>query len=146
MLKSLMKMFLSKETLFNLMTYRLKTLRDIEDVVSNVEKLCEKNKFALLHSYIYHEIVESKGFPIERKVYIYEICVAKVAALVLTDEPTFTPFMPCRIAIYEENNKVVVSTQNMEIMLNSFDNNSQLYKQTSDLFSKLKSLMSEIRD
>ncbi len=145
MLKSLMKMFLSKETLFDLMTYRLQTSKKIEDVVCNVEKLCEINKFALLHSYIYHEIVESKGFPIERKVYVYEICVARVAALVLTEEPAFAPFMPCRIAIYEESNKVVISTQNMEIMLNSFDKNSGLYQQTSVLFAKLKLLMKQIK-
>jgi len=145
MLTSLIKIFLSKKRLFDLMTYRITTSKKIEDVVANVEEICDANKFALLHSYVYHEVVKSKGFPIERKVYVYEVCVAKVAALVLSEEPTFAPFMPCRIAIYEENTQVVISTQNMEIMLNSFDSSSELYKQTSELFAQLKLLMQKIK-
>jgi len=139
-----MKLFASKDMLFDMMTYRIKSPKKIEDIVVNVKKSCENNKFALLHSYVYHEVVKSKGFPIDRKVYIYEVCVAKVAALVLTHEPTFAPFMPCRIAIYEENSSVVISTQNMQIMLDTLDKSSDLYKDTTGLFSNLKVLMNEI--
>ena len=98
-----------------------------------------------MHDYVYHEVVKSKGFPIERKVYIYEVCQAKVASLVLTDEPSFAPFMPCRIAVYEEAGQVTISTQNMELMLDTLKGNTELYKQTSDLFGTLKSLMNEIK-
>ena len=79
------------------------------------------------------------------KVYIYEICQAKVAALVLTDEPDFAPFMPCRIAIYENNNHVDISTQNMKMMLNTLKGNQELYTQTSTLFNALKSLINTIK-
>lgn len=144
MIKNLMKLFLNKKTLFDLMIYKLHTNKNIEDVVCEVQKACDDNKFALLHQYIYHEVVASKGFPIKRKVYIYEVCVAKVAALVLTEEPTLAPFMPCRIAIYEEHNEVVVSTQNMQMMLDTFNTNSDLYTQTSELFGNLKLLMKNI--
>jgi len=145
MMKTLMKLFMSKEKLFEMMTYKVYSGKDISKVVEKVEAACERYKFALLHDYVYHEVVESKGFPIERKVYIYEVCQAKVAALVLTDEPSFAPFMPCRVAVYEEAGQVTISTQNMELMLNTLKDNTELYRQTSELFTTLKSLMHEIK-
>lgn len=145
MMNMLMKLFMSKEKLFEMMTYKVRSSQDIAKVVEKVESSCEKYKFSLLHNYVYHEVVSSKGFPIERKVYIYEVCQAKVAALVLTEEPSFAPFMPCRVAIYEETGNVTISTQNMEMMLDSLKGNTELYRQTSELFKTLKSLMNEIK-
>jgi len=136
---------MSKEKLFEMMTYQVKSNKEISEVVSQVESACEKHKFALLHSYVYHEVVESKGFPIDKKVYIYEVCQAKVAADVLTHEPDFAPFMPCRLAVYEADEKVVLSTQNMQMMINKLHNNSSLYQGTSELFGVLKSLMNDIK-
>ncbi len=145
MIKTVMKLFMSKKRLFEMMTYKVHSSKDISKVVENVEAACERYKFALLHDYVYHEVVKSKGFPIEREVYIYEVCQAKVAALVLTDEPSFAPFMPCRVAVYEEAGQVTISTQNMEMMLNALKDNEELYKQTSELFGTLKSLMNDIK-
>jgi len=145
MLELLMKLFMSKDKLFKMMTYKVYSNKDISKVVDKVESVCEKYKFALLHNYVYHEVVKSKGFPIERKVYIYEVCQAKVAALVLTNEPSIAPFMPCRVAVYEEAGQVAISTQNMEVMLNILKANDELYKQTNELFKTLKSLMNEIK-
>lgn len=145
MLKMFMKLFMNKDKLFEIMTYKLESSQEISKVVEKFAPACEKFRFVLLHDYVYHEVVASKGFPIERKVYIYEICQAKVAAKILTDEPSFAPFMPCRIAIYEENNKVVISTQNMELMLHSLKGNNQLYTQASELYALLQSLMNDIK-
>lgn len=145
MLKILMKLFMSKDKLFEIMAYKVHSSKDILKVVERVEDACETYKFALLHDYVYHEVVESKGFPIERKVYIYEVCQAKVAALVLTDEPSMAPFMPCRIAIYEEAGQVTISTQNMDMIINKLRDNTELYKQTTELFGILKTLMNDIK-
>ncbi|MCA1760741.1 MAG: DUF302 domain-containing protein, partial [Bacteroidales bacterium] len=105
---------------------------------------CEEKKFALLQTYVYHEIVESKGFPIDRKVYIYEICQAKTAAAMLTGFPHFAIFMPCKLAIYEDNGETIISTMNMEIMLKAVSSNPELFKETTTLYNTLKSLMNSI--
>jgi uncharacterized protein (DUF302 family) len=93
---------------------------------------------------VYHEIVKSKGFPIERKVWIYEICQAKTAAAMLTDYPHFSIFMPCKLAIYEENGKTIVSTMNMGLMLNAVKSNKELFKEANLLFNSLKRMMDSI--
>ena len=140
-----MKLFMSKEKLFELMTYKLNSSNDITTIVNKFEPACERFNFTLLNNYEYHEILESKGFPITRKVYIYELCQAQVAATVLADEPSFAPFMPCRIAIYEDKCGVSISTQNMQMMLDALTDNQILYIQTNKLFSKLKLLINEIK-
>lgn len=105
------------EKMIDMFTYKIISNQSILKISEEVPGACEKHKFALLHTYVYHEIVESKGFPINRKVYIYEICQAKTAAAMLTDFPHFSIFMPCKLAIYEEKGNTVISTMNMEIKI-----------------------------
>ena len=68
MIKMLMKLFMSKKQLFDVMTYRVKSSKEILKVIDKMTAAFETHKFSLLHDYIYHEVLDSKGFPIERKV------------------------------------------------------------------------------
>ena len=141
MLQNMMQALMPPEKMIEMFTHKVISNRSIEKISAEVTDACEKHKFALLHTYVYHEIVESKGFPINRKVYIYEICQAKTAAAMLTDYPHFSIFMPCKLAVYEENDNTVISTMNMEIMLKAVDSNKELYNEATSLFNTLKSLM-----
>lgn len=141
MLNRLLKAFMPPEKMIEMFTYKIISKLPIEQIAEKVPAACEQNKFALLHTYVYHEIVESKGFPIKRKVYIYEICQAKTAATMLTDYPHFSIFMPCKLAIYEENGSTVISTMNMEIMLKAVNSNQELFNEATSLFNTLKTLM-----
>ena len=144
MIKQLVNAFMPAEKMIDMFIYKIVSNKSIEQIIEKVPAACEEKKFALLQTYVYHEIVESKGFPIERKVYIYEVCQAKVAASMLTDYPHFSIFMPCRISIYEDNGRVVISTMNMEIMLNAVRSNKELYREATSLFGTLQLLMKEI--
>lgn len=132
------------EKMIEMFTHKISSKQPIEKVIEKVPAACEEKKFALLQTYVYHEIVESKGFPIDRKVYIYEICQAKAAAAMLTDFPHFAIFMPCKLAIYEDKGETIILTMNMEIMLKAVNSNPELFKETTTLFNTLKSLMDSI--
>ena len=132
------------EKMIEMFTHKILSKQPIGKVIEKVPAACEENKFALLKTYVYHDIVESKGFPIDRKVYIYEICQAKSAAAMLTDFPHFAIFMPCKRAIYEDNGETIISTMNMEIMLKAVSSNPELFKETTALYNTLKSLMDSI--
>lgn len=136
--------FLPSEKMIEMFTYKIISNQLIEQIVQQVPRVCEQFKFSLLQTYIYHEIVENKGFPIKRKVYVFEICQAKTAAAMLTDYPHFSIFMPCKIAIYEENEQVVLSTMNMEIMLNALTSSPEIFKDTTLLFGTLKTMMDSL--
>jgi uncharacterized protein (DUF302 family) len=144
MLNKLVKAFMPPEKMIEMFTYKITSNQPIEEISKKVPEACEKHKFALLTTYNYHEIVESKGFPIKRKVWIYEICQAKTAAAMLTDFPHFSIFMPCKLAIYENEGKTVISTMNMEIMLKAVKANQELFKEATTLFNTLKLLMDSL--
>ncbi len=144
MLHKIMEAFISPTKMIDMFTHQIVTDQPIEIIANKVQQACDNYKFALLKTYNYHEIVESKGFPINRKVFIYEICQAKTVSLMLTDYPNFSIFMPCKLVIYENNGNTVISTMNMEIMLKTVSANQELYGNATTLFNTLKSMMKSL--
>lgn len=133
-----------KKRMIDMFTFKVEGRLSAEETSAKVENACQKHNFALLTTYIYHEIVESKGFPIKRKVFIYNVCQAKVASMMLTSNPEFSTFMPCTLSIYENEGKIIISTMNMGLMLKAVKSNKELYEQASGLFQKLGSLMNDL--
>jgi uncharacterized protein (DUF302 family) len=144
MLENKTRDLMPAEKMIEMFTHNIISNQSIEHIAGKVPGACEQFNFALLHTYIYHDIVESKGFPIDRKVFIYEICQAKTAAGMLTDFPHFSIFMPCKLAIYENNGETVISAMNMEVMLEAIRSNNELFEEASELYHTLKALMASI--
>lgn len=134
------------EKMIDMFTYKISSKLPIEKVTEKVPAACEQHKFALLQTYVYHDIVAGKGFPIDREVYIYEICQAKTAAGMLIGFPHFSIFMPCKLAIYENNDETVISTMNMGAVLDAIRSNTELFNDATSLFNTLKILMDDISE
>ncbi len=130
--------------MIKMFTLKMESDLPIVEIADNVEAACAAHNFALLQSYNYHQIVESKGFPIKRKTYIYDICQAKTASMMLTSNPEFSVFMPCTLSMYEENGKTIIATMNMEIMLKAVKSNKELYTEATNLFNNFKKMMSSL--
>jgi uncharacterized protein (DUF302 family) len=141
MIKKIIQAIMPSKKMIEMFTLKLESKQPIETISQKVSGECENHKFALLQTYVYHDILEEKGFPINRKVFIYEICQAKTAGLMLTSNPEFSIFMPCKIAMYEDEGKTIISTMNMEIMLNAVKSNPELYKEAITIFKTLESLI-----
>jgi uncharacterized protein (DUF302 family) len=132
------------ENMIEMVMHQTNSYLTAEQIAGQVEAACQKYGLALLQTYNYHEIVESKGFPIQRKVFIYNICQAKTASMMLTANPEFSTFMPCTLAVYEAVDKTVLSTMNMGMMLEAVKSNEELYNQASSLFKSFKQMMEEL--
>jgi len=130
--------------MIKMFTLKMESDLPIVQIADKVEAACAAHNFALLQSYNYHQIVESKGFPIKRKTYIYDICQAKTASMMLASNPEFSVFMPCTLSMYEENGKTIIATMNMEIMLKAVKNNTELYTEATNLFNNFKKMMSSL--
>jgi uncharacterized protein (DUF302 family) len=144
MLRKIMTVFPPSQKMIDMFTLKITSELSIDKIADKVQTECDNYKFALLKTYNYHEIVESKGFPIKRKVYIYEICQAKTASLMLTDFPHFSIFMPCKLSIYEHNGKTIIATMDMSIILKAVNSNKELFKEAVGLFNTMKSLMTSL--
>lgn len=134
-----------KKQMLEMFTIEFKSKRGIQSVIDDVEPACAEYGFALLHHYNYHEVVAGKGFPIDRKVYIYEVCQAKLASMMLTTNPHFAPFMPCRIAVYEEGDTTIISTQNMQMMIDLNQSQKELHTEAIKLFTALQNMMKKLK-
>ena len=135
---------MQSEKMMEMVMHQTESNLPAEQVAGQVEAACNKYSLALLQTYVYHEIVESKGFPIQRKVFVYNICQAKTASMMLTTNPEFSTFMPCTLAVYEAGNKTVLSTMNMGMMLKAVKSNEELYNQASNLFKTFTQMMNEL--
>ena len=133
-----------KKRMIDMFTFKMEGKLSAVQTAAKVEAVCQEFNFALLTTYIYHDILESKGFPISRKVFIYNVCQAKTASMMLTTNPEFSTFMPCTLSIYEENGKTIISTMNMGLMLKALKSNRELYDQSAGLFQTLVLLMKKL--
>lgn len=79
------------------------------DVLKRVEEAAKAQGFKVPST---HDMAASlKAAGIEREPYtVVEVCDPRLAAAVLEAEPRFGSLMPCRIAVYRQNGKTVVST------------------------------------
>lgn len=144
MLNKVLQAVIPKRKMIDMFTFKIEGKLPADQTAAKVEAACQKFNFALLTTYVYHEIVESKGFPINRKVFIYNICQAKTASMMLTTNPEFSTFMPCTLSIYEENGKTIISTMNMGLMLKALKSNKELYEQASGLFQTMVKMMKQL--
>ncbi|MDO9256961.1 MAG: DUF302 domain-containing protein [Bacteroidales bacterium] len=141
MFRKILESIMPASKMVKMFTLKMESDLPIVEIADKVEAACAAHNFALLQSYNYHQIVESKGFPIKRKTYIYDICQAKAASMMLTSNPEFSVFMPCTLTLYEENGKTIISTMNMEIMLKAVKNDKALFSEASNLFNSFKTMM-----
>ena len=144
MFGKIMEAIMPSGKMIKMFTLKIESDLPIVQIADKVESACAAHNFALLQSYNYHQIVESKGFPIKRKTYIYDICQAKTASMMLTSNPEFSVFMPCTLSMYEENGKTIIATMNMEILLKAVKKNNALYTEASALFISFKAMMNSL--
>lgn len=125
----------------NQFTYQLTTTKTVEEITGSMADVAQQCKFSVLHSYDFREILAGKGFPIERKVSVFEICRAPMASKMLAVNPSFAVFMPCRVAVYEENSKTILSTMNMEPVMASIQDNKELYAEAAAVYRSIQEMM-----
>src|SRR5690606_37787222 len=87
MIQDAIQPMLSPAEMIGMFTHVIASDRPIEAIAQDVPGACAANKFSLLTTYAYHDILAEKGFPIERKAFVYEICHARTASLMLTGHP-----------------------------------------------------------
>lgn len=123
------------------MFYELTTSRTLDDVINSLQKLAPEAGFSILHQYDFFTILEGKGFPIEAKVWTFELCRASMASKILKEFPIFSTMMPCRISVYEDSDTIHIATMNMMPMIDSIKDNAVLHKEAKLLYGQLMEMM-----
>ena len=126
------------------MFYELTTKRTLDDVINSLQELAPEAGFSILHQYDFFTILEGKGFPIEAKVWTFELCRASMASKMLQQFPLFSTMMPCRISIYEDAGITHIATMDMMPMIDSIKDNAVLHKESKLLYGQLMEMMKTI--
>ncbi len=128
------------------MTFQVNSPKSIEHIAQKVAELSKEKGFSVMHSYNFFDILQSKGFPITRNAMVFEICQPGMASRMLTHFPAFSAFLPCRIALHEENQQTVISTMDMDPLLEQLKENAEVFQEAYRLFDDLKVLMRQLAE
>lgn len=123
------------------MIYKCETSYSMATVKDELALKAKEYGFGILKEYSFKELLKEKGFPIEKDITVFELCNPSGAQAALSSHPEISVFLPCRISLYEDNGKTVISTIGMGDMLDNFDIDDILKNQMTELFSKLKALI-----
>lgn len=91
------------------MIYQVTSDKTFDETVAAVETQTQANGFRVLHIHDVQATLNEKGFTRE-PLKIIEVCNAKYAHTALQIEVTVSLVMPCRINVYTEGGKSVIST------------------------------------
>ncbi|QOP44793.1 DUF302 domain-containing protein [Sulfurimonas paralvinellae] len=123
------------------MIYKIITDKSVQTIKKEMATKAKESGFGVLGSYEFKKILQSKGFPIQKDITVYELCNPSAAQEALNDMPEISVFLPCRLSIYEENGETVLATINIKDMVNSLDVNEDFKAHMIIVFEYLEKLM-----
>ena len=103
--------------------YRVVTNKSFDDVVAAVQEQTKANGFRVLHTHDVQATLAEKNFSRE-PLKIIEVCNAKYANDALSIDVSVSLLMPCRINVYQEEGKTVISTVLPKALITVFNNES----------------------
>ena len=92
------------------MLYLQETIGPIDDVVARIEAATAANQFGVLGIHDLKQKMNSKGLDFGPECRILEVCNPGKAKRVLEADMSISNALPCRISVYEEGEKIMVST------------------------------------
>lgn len=90
--------------------FELKTDKSVEEAVAAVKEEMDKINFAVLFELSFEETLQGEGFDFENEFVILEVCSPEQAKTLLERNMKVGYFLPCKIAVYEENGSVYIGT------------------------------------
>jgi len=102
--------------------YEHETTGTVADVVARLEQAAKDNKFGVMGVLDLKERMAEKGVAFRPQCRIVEVCNPQQAKTVLEANMSISTALPCRIAVYEQDGKVTVSTIRPTALLTMFGN------------------------
>ena len=90
------------------MKYTFETNKSVNEIVASIEAILPNYGFGLQYIHNPQEKLANKGFKLDNEVKILDICNAKIAHEIFTQDMSIACAMPCKIAVYSENNQTFI--------------------------------------
>jgi len=126
------------------MIHKIKTKTALQTVKEEISLNVKEYGFGILGSYDFKKILETKGFPIEKEISVYEVCNPKGGQDVLTQAPEIAAFLPCRISVYTEGEDTIISTIDISVILNDIEASPALEEHMNRVYNNLIRFMKSL--
>jgi uncharacterized protein (DUF302 family) len=103
------------------MLVKLSTDKSVSETAAALQAAVQANRFGVMQIHNLQETMVKKGVDFERECLIFEVCQPQQAKKVLDQNMSVSTALPCRISIYEEGGKTVLTTLKPTILLAMFD-------------------------
>lgn len=123
------------------MIYKITTDTPIQTVKDEMMAHAKEAGFGVLGTYEFQKILQSKGMDLNQEITGYELCSPKAAQDVMNELPEMSVFLPCRISVYEENGKTVLSTVNINDVIPTIDASQDFKEHMNSVYTKFVSIM-----
>lgn len=97
------------------------TVRPFAAVCAEVAAACQAHRFGLIATVDLKAKLNAKGVPFDRECTVFEVCNPLKAQGVLSLNMDLASALPCRIAIYTEGDRTVLSTMKPTRLLAVYD-------------------------
>ena len=102
------------------MLYEKEANGTVEEVVARIEEAAAANQFGVLGIHDLKQKMNTKGLDFGPECRVLEVCNPGKAKTVLEADMSISNALPCRISVYEEEDKVKVSTLKPTQLLSLF--------------------------
>ena len=126
------------------MIYTIKTKTELKTVKEELSLNAKSHGFGVLGSYEFKKILQTKGFPIEKDITVYEVCNPKGGQAALIHSPEVSAFLPCRISVYADGENTILSTIDISVILNCIDASPELEDHMHTIYNNLVKLMKSL--
>jgi len=92
------------------MLFKMETPKQFELVCQDLEKAVVNNKFGVMAVHNLNETMKKKGVEFNRPCRIFEVCNPNQAKKVLERNMDLSSFLPCRVSVFMEGDKVILAT------------------------------------
>ena len=99
------------------MLYTVETRKGLETVCVDLQKALTSRKFGVMTVHNLKETMAKKGVEFDRECRIFEVCNPHQARKVLERMMEVSTALPCRIFVFNEGNRVKISTIRPTAML-----------------------------
>jgi len=123
------------------MIYHNTNTQHIDIVKKELEEKAKAAGFGVLNIYDFKKILESKGFPIEKDITVFELCNPQGAQQALTEIAAISVYLPCRISVYEEEGVTTLATIGFEDMVNTVEVDDPFKADMKIVFENMKGVI-----
>lgn len=102
--------------------YTIDTDQTTAQTIEKLERHLKEEKFGVLWHLDMQEKLREKGVELEQRYHILEVCNPVEAKRVLSENAVVGYFLPCKIAVYEEQGKTKIGLPKPTALIGMVDN------------------------